>query len=342
MCSVQKILVFRLSSIGDIVLTTALVRCLRNTYPKAQIDYVVKKQFADILRCVPFVSNVIVLDTKKGFGELQSLRRRLKEEKYDVVLDIHKNWRSLFICNSIGAKFVFRFKKHVFPRWVLTTFHKDIYSEVRPVYLRFIDAATSIGVKPDGNYTELVVPEIIQSGVDEMFRSAGLSLEKRVVALCPGASFSNKQWPPDKFLELAKKIILDLDSQVILLGGKKESSLCEEIARVTGAVNFSGMFDLSQSIAALHNVWCTVSNDTGMLHVSEALGKPVVGVYGPTARQFGYFPILPSSRVAQVDGLKCRPCTKMGMNHCPKKHFSCMREISVDMVYSLVLSMEKR
>lgn len=336
MPTVNKILVFRLSSIGDIVLTTALLRCLRNTFPDAQIDFVVKKQFADILRCVPFVSNVIELDSKKGFSELFAIRNQLKNEQYDVALDIHKNWRSLFVCNTIGAKQVFRFNKHVFRRWVLTTFHKDIYKEVRPVYLRFIDAAKQIGVAPDGKYTELVVPEQLGKSMQDIFAQANISFEKRIIALCPGASFSNKQWQVEKFQQLAKRVVFDFDAQVILLGGKKESEMCETIANESGAVSFAGKFDLSQSIAALSMVSLTVANDTGMLHVSEALGVPVVGIYGPTARQFGYFPILPQSKVAQVDNLPCRPCTKMGMNHCPKKHFSCMNDISVEMVLALI------
>ena len=339
MPTVNKILVFRLSSIGDIVLTTALLRCLRNTFPDAQIDFVVKKQFADILRCVPFVSNVIELDSKKGFSALLAIRNQLKNEQYDVALDIHKNWRSLFVCNTIGAKQVFRFNKHVFRRWVLTTFHKDIYKEVRPVYLRFIDAAKQLGVVPDGKYTELVVPEQLGKSMKDIFVQANISFEKRIIALCPGASFSNKQWQVEKFQQLAKRVVLDFDAQVILLGGKKESEMCETIASESGAVSFAGKFDLSQSIAALSMVSLTVANDTGMLHVSEALGVPVVGIYGPTARQFGYFPILPQSKVAQIDNLPCRPCTKMGMNHCPKKHFSCMNDISVEMVLALMRGM---
>ena len=336
MPAVSKILVFRLSSIGDIVLTTALLRCLRNTFPEAQIDFVVKKQFADILRCVPFVSNVIELDSKKGFSELRAIRNRLKNEHYDVALDIHKNWRSMFVCNTIGAKQVFRFNKHVFRRWVLTTFHKDIYKEVRPVYLRFIDAAQQIGVAPDGKYTELVVPEQLSKSMKDIFTQANISFEKRIIALCPGASFSNKQWQVEKFQQLAKRVVTEFDAQVILLGGKKESEICETIANESGAVSFAGKFDLSQSIAALRMVSLTIANDTGMLHVSEALGVPVVGIYGPTARQFGYFPILSPSKVAQIENLPCRPCTKMGMNHCPKKHFSCMNDISVDMVLALM------
>lgn len=333
---ISKILVFRLSSIGDIVLTTALLRCLRNKYPQAQIDFVVKKQFAAILRCVPFVSNVIELDSKKGLTELFALRKQLQKENYDVALDIHKNWRSLFICRTIGAKQVFAFNKHVFRRWVLTTFHKNIYKEVRPVYLRFTDAAKQIGVESDGKYTELVVPSEIQIATDNILQQKGFDTSKPAIALCPGASFKNKQWQPEKFAELAKKIVTELDYQVILIGGKNEQPLCEIIQKEEPlAISFAGEFDLSQSIAALNRVRATVVNDTGMLHASEALGVPVIGIYGATAYPFGYYPILPQSKVADVD-LPCRPCTKMGKNSCPKGHFNCMNQLHTQKVFELL------
>lgn len=337
MQTVNKILVFRLSSIGDIILTTALLRCLRNKYPEQQIDFLVKKQFADILKCVPFVSNVIVLDSKKGFSELRAIRNQLKQEHYDVVLDIHKNWRSMFVCNTIGANQVFRFNKHVFRRWILTTFHKDIYKEVRPVYLRFVDVAKEIGVETDGKFSELVVPTEIQIATDIILQQKGFDISKPAIALCPGASFKNKQWQPEKFAALAKQIVCELHYQVVLLGGKSEIPLCEIIQKEEPTVvSFAGELDLSQSIAAFNRVQATVVNDTGMLHASEALGVPVVGIYGATARQFGYFPILPSSRVAQIENLDCRPCTKMGKNTCPKGHFKCMQDLSVEYVFSLL------
>ncbi len=335
--NISKILVFRLSSIGDIILTTALLRCLRNEFPNAQIDFVVKKQFAPILRCVPYISNVIELDAKQGFVGIESLKNRLLATRYQVVLDIHKNWRSMYIRKSIKANLVLTFNKHVFRRWVLTTFHKDIYKEVRPVYLRFIDAAAPIGVKPDGRGTELIVPHDIQQSVDDIYAANHVDITKPIVAFCPGASFTNKQWPAEKFAELAKRIVSDLNIQVVLIGGKNEQALCETIIRESEVtvVSLAGALDLSQSIAALNRVKATVANDTGMLHASEALGVPVVGIYGATARQFGYYPILPTSKVAEVD-LPCRPCTKMGMNSCPKGHFACMQTLSADHVFALL------
>lgn len=335
--NINKILVFRLSSIGDIILTTALLRCLRNEFPHAQIDFVVKKQFAPILRCVPYISNVIELDTKQGFVGIESLKNQLHANHYDAMLDIHKNWRSFYIRKTINANCTYTFNKHVFRRWVLTTFHKDIYKEVRPVYLRFIDAAAPIGVKPDGEGTELIVPQDILQSVDNIYATNHLDISKPIIAFCPGASFTNKQWPTEKFAELAKRIVSDLDIQVVLIGGKNEQVMCDTIIEQSSpkVVSLAGALDLSQSIAALSRVKATVANDTGMLHASEALGVPVVGIYGATARQFGYYPILPTSKVAEVD-LPCRPCTKMGMNTCPKGHFACMQTLSVDYVFALL------
>lgn len=334
MKQVEKILVFRLSSIGDIVLTTALVRCLRNTYPNAQIDFVVKRQFASILQCVPYISNVFQLDTTSGFKGLLRLRRSLSKQKYDVVLDIHKNWRSYFITKLIGAHKRFSFNKLSFKRWLLIKYKLDAYNVVRPVYLRFLDSAATIGVKDDGKKTEIVVPERIQQHIDNYLEDNGIKPYKDIIVICPGASFLNKQWAAENFVDLSQKIISKLHYQVVLLGGFKEKKLCDDIAAKCKGVIISvaGVFDLSQSAALLNRAQVTVANDTGMLHMSEALNVPVVGIYGPTIRQFGYYPILSQSKVAQVE-LACRPCTKMGMDYCPNGSYNCMKMISVDQVF---------
>jgi heptosyltransferase-2 len=148
----------------------------------------------------------------------------------------------------------------------------------------------------------------------------GIKPHKNIVVLCPGASFTNKQWDVENFTLLAQRILTDLSYQIVVLGGFKEQKVCKSIAdNCKGSIlSVAGVFDLSQSAALINRAQLTVANDTGMLHVSEALNVPVVGIYGPTVRQFGYFPILEQSRVAQVE-LECRPCTKMGMNYCPQK-----------------------
>lgn len=336
MKKVKKIVVFRLSAIGDIVLTTALLRNLRQAYPDAQIDFIVKRQFSAILSCVPYISNVYQFDSSTGINGLIRLRKRLKKQKYDVALDIHKNWRSLFVLRMLGIKTILKYKKHVLKRYLLIKFKIDAYNVPRPVYLRFIDAAAKLGIRYDNKKTELQIPTHIQQITDNYLEDNGIKPQKNIIAICPGASFTNKQWGEQQFTELTQKILQNIHTQVVLLGGYKEKELCESIvAKCTGTIiSVAGVFDLTQSAALLNRAQLTIANDTGMLHMSEALNVPVIGIYGPTVRQFGYFPLLDESKVAQVE-LNCRPCTKMGMNYCPTGTYDCMKLITVDTVYTM-------
>ncbi|MFO7868101.1 MAG: lipopolysaccharide heptosyltransferase II [Bacteroidales bacterium] len=340
--NISNIVIFRLSSIGDIILTSALVRCLRNTYPNAKIDFIVKRQFKHIPELMPEINTIHVFDSDGGFKELRRLRKVIAAEKYDVLLDIHKNWRSTFIRNTVGAKQVYTFKKHIVKRFFMIRFKIDAYHIVRPVYLRFVDAAYKLGVRYDSKKTELRIPSETQKKVDNFLEDHSIKPHKTTIVLCPGASFINKEWPQENFLELARLIIHELKHQVVLLGGSKEQEVCEHIANsVEGKIiSVAGKFNLKESAALLNRAQATVANDTGMLHMSEALKVPVVGIYGPTVRQFGYFPILEKSTVAEVE-LACRPCTKMGMHTCPENTFACTKNITVSQVYTLLNSIIK-
>lgn len=331
----MKILVFRLSAIGDIVLTTALLRNLRKTFPHAQIDFVVKKQFASLLQSVPYVSNVYEFDSKKGLKGLFALRKMLAAQNYNALLDIHKNWRSLFVTSTIrGKRYVY--KKMVLKRSLLVKFKINCYKPPRPVYLRFLDAAKPLGVNYDGEKTSIVVPQEAREFVKNQLAASGILAEKYVV-LCPGASFSNKQYPVELLTQVAQQLLAQSQS-IVLLGGEKEEKLCEEIMRNCkgNIANLAGKCNLTQSAAVLAGAAVTVANDTGMLHISEACGVPVVGLYGPTVEQFGYFPLLAQSKVAQVEELTCRPCTKMGMNYCPKGTFACLKTIAPAQIVNFV------
>ncbi|MDA3883591.1 MAG: lipopolysaccharide heptosyltransferase II [Bacteroidales bacterium] len=337
--NISNIVIFRLSSIGDIILTSALVRCLRSTYPDAKIDFVVKRQFKHITELMPEIDTIHTFNSDGGFSELLSLRTKLASKKYDVMLDIHKNWRSAFIRNTIGARRVYTFNKHTFKRYLMIRFKIDAYNIVRPVYLRFVDAAQKLGVVYDDKKTGLAIPAETQKHVDNYLEDHGIKPHKPLVVLCPGASFYNKEWQKEKFLELAQIIITQKNMQVVLLGGSKEQETCTYIATTINQkiLSVAGQFNLKESAALLNRAQATVANDTGMLHMSEALKVPVVGIYGPTVRQFGYFPVLAKSKVARVE-LACRPCTKMGMNTCPKETFDCTQKISVSSVYSQLCS----
>lgn len=336
--SIKKILVFRLSSIGDIILTSPLLRCLRKKYPNAQIDYVIKKQFRFLIEGNPYINKIWVVDSGLGFIGLKELTQEIRKEEYDVFLDIHKNFRSLYVSSNSSPKRTFRYKKNILKRSLLVKFKIDRYKNVEPVFQRYIDTAKKIGVEYDGLGSELYVPEKTQELVVFLYTKHNISLQNKIYILCPGASYSNKQWLPERFSELGQKLLADdPDCSVIFHGGQKEFDICEEMQKSCGerSYNFAGKLNLMESAALINRATTVVANDSGMLHMSESQKVPVVGLYGPTAYQFGFYPIMKESKAIAID-LPCRPCTKMGMNHCPQKHFKCMKDITVEMVFNAV------
>ncbi|MBK8808405.1 MAG: glycosyltransferase family 9 protein [Bacteroidales bacterium] len=278
---IERILIFRLSSIGDIILTSALIRCLRNTYPLAQIDFVVKSQFVQLVESNPNISTVYGFESKKGFSELKRLRNQLVENNYDVFLDIHKNYRSLFFRSAFKNAVVLKYKKNIFKRTLLVSFGINRYKNELPVYRRFIEAAKSIGVEYDGRKTDFFVPDNAKQSFSAIALAKQFNVSKQYVAIMCGASFENKKWPKENFKVLVQRLT-DINIPVVLVGGKSEIQDTEFIAEgfsETDVFNFTGVLDLLQTAALLKSATLTVSNDTGMLHLSEALGVPVVGIY---------------------------------------------------------------
>jgi len=335
--NIKKILLFRLSSIGDVVLTSALIRCIKNAYPNAQVDFVIKKQFRQLVEYNPHIHTIYIVDSSEGFSGLRKLKAKIRLAEYDVFLDIHKNMRSFYIRTGCGAKTTLLFKKQIFRRTLLTNLGIDKYTIVTPVYQRFIQAAKSIAVEYDGKGTEFYIPSEIESNIKNELISKKLLSQKPYVLLCPGASFKNKQWLPEHFAELANKLLNTENVNVLLVGGKSEIEICKYIVQETQnrVFDFSGHLNILESGVVAKYAKIVVANDTGMLHIAEALKVLVIGIYGPTARQLGYYPILEKSQVAEIN-LPCRPCTKMGAKSCTKKHWKCMKDITTTMVFDKI------
>jgi len=327
----KKICIFRLSAIGDIVLTTAMLRVLRKRFPEAEIHYIIKKQFASLFEANSFIDKLIPFDSKEGFSGLLRLGRQLRSEQYDLFIDIHKNIRSVVSRNFAGAKDTVHFKKNLLKRTLLTSAKMDLYEEYDPVFLRFIKPLEKYGISYDGQGTELHISDISRGKIEQLLPAT----EKKIAVLCPGASFPTKQWPEDYLKTLAQTIISKTETIVVFHGGPAEKDICEELSKKTGGISLAGKLNLNESAALTERADVVVVNDTGMLHISEAMKTPVVGIYGPTAKQLGYFPVLKESTVAEID-LPCRPCTKMGKEACPEKHFRCMLDLTPEVVFEKV------
>ncbi|MEO0554176.1 MAG: lipopolysaccharide heptosyltransferase II [Bacteroidota bacterium] len=327
----DKILIIRLSSIGDVILTTPLIRAVRKKYPKARIDFLIKTQFKTLVEHNPHIDHVIAFD--KTTDSLGTLKQDLRRTRYDWVIDIHKNFRSYFLSFGIGARLVTRYRKQIFKRQLLVWFGLNTFRKNTPVLERYFEAVAAQDIKYDGKGTEIFLSQNEKLTLKNLLQQGGYDGASGLVAICPGASFTNKRWLSDRFAELANKLVGE-GRKIVLLGGRQDVALCSEVEAkmVARPLNFTGKLSLLGSAALLSKVGLAITNDSGLMHLAQSQGTAVVAIYGPTVKELGYFPIPMKSTVVQAE-VACRPCTHNGLNHCPKKHFNCMKLISTDQVF---------
>jgi len=321
----EKIAIIRLSSIGDIVLTTPLVRALRNKYPKSRIDFFIKNEYAELLSTNPHLNNVISFDHDAGFGELQSLKKVIKKEKYDLLIDLHKNLRSVYLRTNSNSGLVLKYTKDYVKRSLLVWFRINRFKNIEPVYMRYFRSVRSLGIKADKEGTEIHLTKNNQLKVQTKLTKSGLRQNQQMVILCPGAGFATKKWNTKGFAEVGDYFVKKHKAFVAILGSGKDLEDCEAIQDQMSerSVNFAGMFTLLESAAMLNQSILVITNDTGLMHIAQSQNTPVVALFGSTTRELGYYPFPESSFVIEQD-LSCRPCTHNGKDVCPKGHFRCM------------------
>ncbi|MBP6825327.1 MAG: glycosyltransferase family 9 protein [Saprospiraceae bacterium] len=311
----MKILVLRFSSIGDIVLTTPVVRCLKQQ-TGAEVHFLTKTAYEQILLPNPHIDRVFSFQK-----DVREVLPALQAERYDLVVDLHRNLRSFHVKWSLGRP-TRSFDKLNFEKWLLVNTGIDRLPDVH-IAERYMQTVRHLGVVYDGQGLDYFIPpeeEVQISGY-----STGLS-PGNYVAFVLGATHATKRLPTAK----AAKICQQMDQPVVLLGGKAE----EEAARaIVGSkvVNLCGRLTLHQSASVVRQGAAVLTHDTGMMHIAAAFRKPIVSVWGNTIPKFGMYPLYPTgmdqNSSVEVKGLSCRPCSKIGFDRCPKNHFRCMNDI---------------
>jgi len=316
-----KILIIRFSSIGDIVLTTPVIRCCRQQLKDAEIHFVCKASFKSVLENNPYLSKLHTFD--KEIDEVSAL---LKKENYDYVIDLHHNLRSQRLKLLLNKK-SFTFKKLNVKKWLAVTLkNKNLLPDVHIVE-RYLETVKSLGVKNDGKGLDYFISK--KDGVE--LNSISYELSKGFVALVVGGSYFTKKIPPGKLVEICNATALP----VVLLGGKEDHFIAEEVKRQSSyTFNVCGQFTLNQSASIIQQSSYVVSSDTGLMHIAAAFGKKIFSLWGNTIPEFGMSPYMPGegSRILEVENLKCRPCSKLGFSKCPKDHFNCMNAIDVSKI----------
>jgi len=319
----KKILIIRFSSIGDIVLTTPVMRCIKQQKPDTEIHYLTKRSFKGILEHNPYITKIHTIG--KDVNEVMA---GLKKENFDFILDLHNNLRSSQVKMKL-RKPSSTFKKLNFRKWLLVTFKINLMPALHVVD-RYIQTAEPLGIENDHKGLDYFIP-----GEDEVNLSSFPAMhQKNYIGFVIGAKHFTKQLPVEKIISICKKI----NSPVVLLGGKEDLERALEIEKAVGSMiyNACGKYNLNQSASIIKQASRIISHDTGLMHIAAAFKKEITSVWGNTVPAFGFTPYLPApgSKIVEVTGLSCRPCSKIGYDKCPKGHFKCMREIDEDSVSS--------
>jgi lipopolysaccharide heptosyltransferase II len=325
----DKTLVIRMSSIGDIVLTTPLIRTFKSRFPESTLDFLVKKEFADLLRYNPYIDTLYEFDSRGGVAGLRRLTERLRQTKYDLVIDAHNSLRSRYIRRKLKPRKKVKIHKRIVPRFFLINFKLNLYRDDIHIVDRYIEPVNRFGVQNDDLGPELFVPETILDHVSEQFKELKTG-RKSIIAICPAAKHYTKRWLKEYYVELASMLVSEYNSYIVILGGPEDYAYCEDIKRLIGndsTLNLAGTVSLLQSAAVFDHCDAVVTNDTGLMHIATARKRNVVAVFGPTVRELGFFPFGRNSTVIEHPHMPCRPCSHIGSRQCPKKHFRCMKEI---------------
>ncbi|MFC1513974.1 lipopolysaccharide heptosyltransferase II [candidate division KSB1 bacterium] len=325
---IQKFLIIRLSSIGDIILTTPLIRALRKKYPNAIIDFIIKERFIDLVKSNPNLNTVISFNEKGGFQELRKLKHLIKNENYDYIIDIHKNFRSYYLRTWLRKTEILKYSKDYVKRTLLVKFGIDRFESVVPVYQKYFGAAETLGVEYDGKGTEINIPSGIRSYINSEIKENGYDPKRPFIILCPGAGFYTKRWMPERFARVGDHFSEKYKALVCVLGNENDSDICKAVIKRMKypAVNYAGKFSLIEAAGLMTFASLVIANDTGLMHMAQSQKRPVVAIFGSTTRELGYFPFPEGSFVIEKDE-SCRPCTHNGRDKCPRKHFRCMKDI---------------
>ncbi len=316
----MKILVIRLSSIGDIVLTTPVVRCLKKQL-NAEVHFLTKKSYYSIVSHNPYIDKVHLYGSDRA-----KMMNKLKQENYDLIIDLHHNFRTQLIKWQLGKK-SYSFNKLNIEKWLLVNFKIDKLPDVHIVD-RYLDTCMALGVINDGEGLDYFIPEKDEVDISPLPEG----FQNGYIAWVIGAKENTKQFPNEKIIN----VLAATHMPVILLGGKGDKSngkaICRELEHRALLYNATGLYHLNQSASIVRQAKLVITNDTGLMHIAAAFRKKIISIWGNTIPQFGMYPYYGNhyadNKIFEAPDLACRPCSKIGRNSCPKGHFKCMKEIS--------------
>ena len=313
-----KVLIIRFSSIGDIVLTSPVIRCLKTQRPDVELHYLTKANNLWLLKDNPYIDHIHLLD-----GSLWKVISKLKKENFDVIIDLHNNLRTFQIKTVLGTQ-NYSFNKLNWEKWLLVNLKINALPNIHIVD-RYMETVRSLGVQNDNKGLDYFIPyrDIVERDwLPEQH-------QRGYVAFAIGGQHETKKLPLKRMIELCEKI----NYPIVLLGGKEDAKNGEAIESKLGndlIFNACGKYNFNQSASVVQQAEIVFTHDTGLMHVAAAFKKKVYSIWGNTIPDFGMYPYQTNFVLIENRHLRCRPCSKIGHKKCPHGHFKCMNDISFD------------
>lgn len=332
----MKVLITRFSSIGDIVLTTPVIRAIKTQMPKSEVHFATKTEYSDIVKNNPHVDKVHELN-----GSLHDLIQELKKEKFDFIADLHNNLRTNLIRMRLNVPSK-GFPKLNIQKWLMVNTKVDKLPALHIVD-RYLSTLKDFGLQKDDKGLEFYIPEKDEVELDWLPQEFRNGFYTVVV----GAKHFTKRLPTEKIIELCDRI----NNPIVLLGGKEEyevgekieaffardenkpeleKKISEKLGKKAIVFNGCGKFNLNQSASLINHSTAVFTHDTGLMHIAAAFKKHIYSIWGNTIPKFGMYPYETTFHIFENNKIDCRPCSKIGFDKCPKGHFKCMNDITFD------------
>jgi len=314
-----KVLVIRFSSIGDIVLTTPVLRCIKQQLKDVELHFITKQKFISVIDQNPYVDKFYTIT-----NSLSEVIPQLKKENYDYIIDLHHNARTLKLKLALGKK-SYSFNKLNWEKFLVVNFKTNKLPQ-KHIVDRYFETVAHIGVSNDNKGLDYFINE--KDEIDIVSALPTLFHED-YNALVVGGSYFTKQIPLNKLKDICTNSSLPL----VLLGGKEDATVAEQVYQLhkNKVINLCGKLNLNQSASIIQQSKKVITSDTGLMHIAAAYKKDIISLWGNTIPEFGMGPYLAGkdSQLLEVKNLSCRPCSKLGYKKCPKGHFKCMNNIDI-------------
>ncbi|MDX2246279.1 MAG: glycosyltransferase family 9 protein [Bacteroidia bacterium] len=321
--STPKILVIRFSSIGDIVLTTPVLRNLKRAFPEGEIHYFTKPAFSTVLKQNPYITQIHELESP-----LAPQLQRLKAENFDLILDLHHNLRSLRVKWALGVPRISFYKANLAKFLLVKT--GRLPRPIPHIVDRYLDVLRKIGIQPDNAGLDFFLSKEAITQAEVILKESGPAFSGDCLAVVLGATHRTKRWLPVHFTTMLNRF----RQPVILLGGP---DIRKETNAIIGGLDIPildavGKYDLMVSAALMKSCRAVLTHDTGLMHVAAAFGMKIFSIWGSTVPELGMTPWKTESFILENTEIPCRPCTKIGFDVCPKGHFNCMGKLTPEKV----------